>query len=199
MSWFISDLKRIICDCILICPRNQKPFSTLCCWIFITNIQAKITLFSFIVSFLCLSFHWTSLFNGHFNDSRYLVTVSFPYTEIHFGLYIFIYKSRMDHSFDIHLERVQKLYRVCGERNFRDQTHKSRKGERLLLCDKYAKDILLYFRINIKNDINSTHSKNMCMKCYKRMLNNKTRGVSQLTLDRAAQLMQNSSHIMDPL
>ena len=112
MSWFISDLKRIICDCILICPRNQKPFSTLCCWIFITNIQVKITLFSFIVSFLCLSFHWTSLFNGHFNDSRYLVTVSFPYTEIHFGLYIFVYKSRMDHSFDIHLERVQKLCRV---------------------------------------------------------------------------------------
>ena len=102
VSWFISDLKRIICDCILICRRNQKPFSTLCCWIFITNIQEKSTLFSFIVSFLCLSFHWTSLFNGHFNDSRYLVTVSFPYTEIQFDLYIFIYKSRMDHSFDIH-------------------------------------------------------------------------------------------------
>ena len=85
-------------------------------------------------------------------------------TEIHFGLYIFIYTSRMDHSFDIHLERVEKLCRVCGERSVRNQTRKPRQGERNILCDKYAKDILLYFRINITSPMALTvHIPKVCV------------------------------------
>ena len=101
----------------------------------------------------------------------------------------------MDHSFSIHLERLEKLCRICGERCVKDQTHKPLKSERSILCEKYTKDILLYFRINITNDSDGAHSKSMCVRCYRRMLNYKKRGVSDLTLDRTAQLTQKSNDI----
>ncbi len=101
----------------------------------------------------------------------------------------------MDHSFSIHLERVEKLCRICGERSFKNQSRKPLKGERIILCEKYAKDILLYFRINIINDIEGIHSKSMCVRCYSRMLNYKKRGVSGLTLERTAQITQKSKDI----
>ena len=65
----------------------------------------------------------------------------------------------MDNSFDIYLERVEKLCRVCRERSIRDQTRKPRQGEINIFCDKYAKYILIHFIINITNDIHSAHSK----------------------------------------
>ena len=103
----------------------------------------------------------------------------------------------MDHSFENHSEKLNKLCRLCGERSFRNQTKKvnSRSSERHYKCETFATDILLYFRVNVNNDKDGTHSNTLCTKCYRRILNFKKLGVSEVTLERATLLVENSKHL----
>ena len=103
----------------------------------------------------------------------------------------------MEHTSEIHQQRLDTLCRVCGGRSYRNQINKNR-HERYYRCENYSKDILLYFRINVNNDVEGTHSKALCMNCYRRMVNFKTRGASELTLNRSLLLVEKSSQIWTP-
>ena len=87
----------------------------------------------------------------------------------------------MEHLYEDHLNRLNKLCRVCGERSQKDTSKRKQKVSRSVnnafLCERHKKDILLFCRIDIDKDIEGAHSTTMCHKCYMRILHFKTRGV----------------------
>ena len=103
----------------------------------------------------------------------------------------------MNHSIENYSERLNKLCRLCGERSYRNQSRKTKINERHHICEQYTGDILLYFRININTDIDGTHSKTFCTKCYNRIISLRKR-VSEVTLERASQLVKKSCHLWAP-
>ena len=81
----------------------------------------------------------------------------------------------MEHTLENHIQYLNRLCRICGERSFRNQTRNKYTKERHILCKPYKQKILTYFRINIDKDVAGTHSNTMCNKCVKRIYNlNKT-------------------------
>ena len=85
----------------------------------------------------------------------------------------------MEHSFEDHLNRLNKLCRVCGERSKRNATKRKQNAKSgAYLCENNKRDILLFCRINIDKDSEGIHSTTMCHKCYMYIANLKSRGVA---------------------
>ena len=110
----------------------------------------------------------------------------------------------MAHLFDDHLLYLNKLCRICCERSFRNQRNKKTKGkqakkyERHILCASHKKDILLYFRINIDNDEEGTHSKSLCNKCMMRMYTLKNRALTETSLNAALECASRGEKLWTP-
>ena len=77
----------------------------------------------------------------------------------------------MEHTFENHIQYLNRLCRICGERSFRNQSRSKHKNERHILCKPYQQQILVYFLIDIAKDKEGTHSNSICNKCIKRIYN----------------------------
>ena len=70
----------------------------------------------------------------------------------------------MEDSRETHINNVHDLCRICATLHVtrKQQKHNSRSH----LCSALSGDILLFYDLNIKNDIEDTHSQYLCAKCY---------------------------------
>ena len=70
----------------------------------------------------------------------------------------------MEDSRETHINNVNDLSRICARVHVtrKQQKHNSRSH----LCSALSGDIFLIYDLNIKNDIEDTHSQNLCFKCY---------------------------------
>ena len=77
-----------------------------------------------------------------------------------------------EHSLSKHTFRLHTLCRLCGERVKRKVKDKF---ETPKLCAKYVKDILSCFEVDVQEDSEHKHPRSACPKCYRRLINRKTR------------------------
>ena len=71
------------------------------------------------------------------------------------------------HSFSLHFEKLNSLCRICAERVHRKVKDKNAKAK---LCMDYSTELLFYHDLDVKEDSERQHSKNMCQKCYFRLM-----------------------------
>ena len=76
-------------------------------------------------------------------------------------------QSLSEHTFCLH-----SLCRFCGERGKRKVKDKFVTPK---LCAKYVKDILSCFDVDVQEDSEHRHPRSVCQKCYRRLINRKTR------------------------
>ena len=77
-----------------------------------------------------------------------------------------------EHSLSEHTFHLHSLCRLCGERVKRKVKDKFLTTK---LCAKYVKDILSCFEVDVQEDSEHKHPRSVCQKCYRRLINRKTR------------------------
>ena len=95
-----------------------------------------------------------------------------------------------DHTKDLHLQRLNSLCRVCGQRS------QKRKNARKILCKLYVSELKTFHDIDISHDDPSEQSETLCKKCYMRLVYLKApTNVSSHTLKVAKDAIEKSSSI----
>ena len=77
-----------------------------------------------------------------------------------------------EHSLSEHTFHLHSLCRLCGERVKRKVKDKF---ETPKLSAKYVIDILSCFEVDVQEDSENKHPRSVCQKCYRRLINRKTR------------------------
>ena len=102
----------------------------------------------------------------------------------------------MEHSLETHIEKLNKLCRICGGRSWsRNKASKSRmyKYSQIFQCAKFSKEIILLFRIDISQDRKEKHSTTLCSRCYSKIVHfKKQANISEKTLTDAVALANSS-------
>ncbi|GFO28489.1 hypothetical protein PoB_005499400 [Plakobranchus ocellatus] len=80
----------------------------------------------------------------------------------------------MEHSLDSHIEKLEDLCRLCGNRVL--SVAERRTNRRKLRCANFTANILMVFMISVQRDKDNVHPKFMCYKCSKIIINVKKRG-----------------------
>ena len=98
----------------------------------------------------------------------------------------------MEHSLEKHLEKLNKLCRICGSRSWskqkKNKTNFYQYAE-TFKCKKFVKEIMLLYRLDICKDIENKHSQFLCAKCYRKLTYFKSQtNVSEKTLNEAVTL-----------
>ena len=75
-------------------------------------------------------------------------------------------ENETDHSLSEHLQRVNALCRLCGEKARRRVKDKD---SSIKFCTAYANDVSMFHNLNILDDKDGKHSKILCSKCYTRL------------------------------
>ena len=73
----------------------------------------------------------------------------------------------MEHSYETHVDRINKLCRLCGSRSFNPK----KPNQKRRYCKNYEVQILKLCRINVCNDIPGQHAETICQKCYASIVN----------------------------
>ena len=71
------------------------------------------------------------------------------------------------HSETSHIEKVNKLCRICCGRCL--TAKQKAQGRKVYLCSDFKREILLIFNVQIDNDKHDTHSPNMCSSCVSKL------------------------------
>ena len=69
-----------------------------------------------------------------------------------------------DHTEDLHLQRLNSLCHVCGQRSLK------RNDARKILCKLYVSELKTFHDIDILHDDPSEKSETLCKKCYMRLV-----------------------------
>ena len=95
-----------------------------------------------------------------------------------------------DHTEDLHLQRLNSLCRVCGQRSLK------RNDARKILCKLYVSELKTFHDIDILHDDPSEKSETLCKKCYMRLVYLKVpTNVSSHTLKVAKDAIEKSNSI----
>ena len=81
------------------------------------------------------------------------------------------------HTQELHMQRLNSICRVCGDRSKRK--YEKKKGS---LCANYAEEIETYYGLAVSEDSRLKFSQTMCRKCYQR-LNRMKKSVNKETLE----------------
>ena len=83
----------------------------------------------------------------------------------------------MDHSLELHKQKLDELCRLCGNRVL--TKFEKNANRKKLLCADFTDDIVMVFNIFTQKDNAKIHPKYFCYKCRKMMMNFKKRGSHQ--------------------
>ena len=101
----------------------------------------------------------------------------------------------MEHTFEDHVEKLNNLCRICGDRtvtNSKSQKTGPNAKRQYRACD-YSKRILLVFRTNVLNDSRDQHSENFCRKCFAKM--RRCDSVGEATIEQYCKTAELSAHL----
>ena len=92
-----------------------------------------------------------------------------------------------------HTFRLHSLCRLCGERVKRKLKDKFVTPK---LYAKYVKDILSCFEVDVQEDSEHKHPRSVCQKCYRRVINRKTRpNLDSQAAENATKIAQRASSV----
>ena len=100
----------------------------------------------------------------------------------------------MPHTEEFHTHRLSCMCRMCGRR-LRKYSAK-RANTRSVLCSAYARDVRLYYGIDVEKDSVLKHPNRMCQSCYRRL--NKMQKVntpSETMLKNAKSGIESCNHV----